>query len=124
MEMKSTYLIIHEERFHDPDEVMADGLLIGRRADCDLRLNNPSVLPFHAGIGEVGGDFYVTALGAATSAALNGRLIVPGEPEALADGDILQIGPFFLGIEHGGHTLTIRVSYQPGLDIVKRKSSP
>lgn len=124
MEMKNTYLIVYEERFNDPDEVVADGLLIGRRPDCDLRLNSPSVLPFHAGIGEFGGYFYVTALGAAASAKLNARVIVPGEPEALADGDVLQIGPFFLGVGHAGHTLTIRVSYQPGLDLVNPKGKP
>lgn len=122
--MKSTYLIVYGERFNDPDEVVADGLLIGSRPDCDLRLNSQSILPFHAGIGEAEGDFYVTALGAATSVALNGRLIVPGEPEALADGDVLQIGPFFLGIARAYHALTIQVSYQPGLDVVNLKSRP
>ncbi len=123
-EQKSRYLIIRQETLNDPKEVYVEGLRIGNWQGCELWLNHPSVSSLHVGLREIDGRFYVTDLSPSNSTTLNGRLIVFGEPEALADGDVLQIGPFFLEISQADKALGLTVSQQPGFNIADAQTRP
>src|SRR5437868_7377763 len=109
-EQKSTYFIVRRERINDPQKIETEGLRIGSWQGCELFLNHPSVSSLHAGIREIDGRFYVTDLSPSNSTTLNGRLIIFCAPEALADGDVLQIGPFFLEISRIDKMLGVEVS--------------
>src|SRR5262249_5630421 len=76
-----------------PVVLETEGLTIGRLTGNDLVLNHPTVSRTHAGIKEVGDDYWIFNLSNANGTILNGELI---ESAPLADGDMIQIGPFFL----------------------------
>ncbi len=111
----STFKIVREDQAVDPVTLMTEALSIGRMPDCELSLNHPTVSRMHAGIKEVNGRFYIFQLSPSNSTTLNGRLVE--EKEALADGDIAQIGPFFIYVGHDGAALTLRVIYQTAVRI-------
>jgi len=112
---QSTFIIIREDRGFDPTTLVTEGLKIGRDLSCDLLLNHPNVSRLHAGIKEIAERFYFFNLSSSNSTTLNGRLVVLGEPEALADGDEIRIGPFFLRVDHKSQALEITVTLQFGL---------
>src|SRR6266496_3839872 len=112
---QSTFIIIREDRGFDPTTLVTEGLKIGRDVSCDLLLNHPNVSRLHAGIKEIDERFCFFNLSSSNSTTLNGRLVVLGEPEALADGDEIRIGPFFLRVDHKGQALEITVTLQFGL---------
>ena len=107
---ESTFIITREDRAVDPLTIVTEGLTIGRLPDCELVLNHPTVSRIHAGIKELGGRFYIFNLSPSNSTTLNGKLVE--ERQALADGDIVQIGPFFLYINREDNALSIRVTLQ------------
>src|ERR671939_7783 len=111
----STFKIVREDQEVDEVTLMTEALSIGRLPDCELILNHPTVSRMHAGIKEVDGRFYIFQLSPSNSTTLNGRLVE--EKEALADGDIVQIGPFFIYVGHDGAALTLRVIYQTAVRI-------
>jgi len=116
----NTFIIIREDRALHPKTVVSDGLRIGRLRDSDIWLNHPKVSRLHAGINEVEGYFYLTNLSASSATTLNGKVIPFNEAEALATGDELQIGPFFLyidNIDQSTETLTVRVELQFGVSV-------
>jgi anti-anti-sigma factor len=82
------------------------GLLIGRRADADLPLNDPEVSRRHAQIESRNGRFIVVDLGSSNGTLLNGERVA-GE-RGLADGDVLKIG---------AASLTFRVRRRPASDL-------
>ena len=111
----ATFIITRDDQAVDPITLVSEGLSIGRLADCELILNHPTVSRLHAGIKEVDGRFYLFNLNPSNSMVINGRRV--GEREALADGDIIQLGPFFLYMRHEGAALSIRVVNQPGVRV-------
>src|SRR6266850_799421 len=118
---QSTFIIIREDRAEDPKTIVSDGLRIGRLSDSDVWLNHPAVSRLHAGINRIEGYFYLINLSASSATALNGRVIPFNEAEALTDGDELQIGPFFVKIQHANDTLKVRVVHQFALLVSDRK---
>src|SRR3989442_14496951 len=113
----STFIIVREDRGLDPTTLVAEGLKIGRALGRDLLLNHPDVSRLHAGIKEIEGRFYLFNLSSSNSTTLNGRLVTLGEPEALASGDEVRIGPFFLRVDRQDAALEITVTLQFGLRI-------
>ena len=111
----NTFIIKREDRSFDPVTLMSEGLAIGRAPDSELNLNHPTVSRFHAGIRKIGGRFYIFHLSPSNSTTLNGNLV--HEKAALADGDVIQIGPFFLFIDFEGNALAIKVRYQTTVNI-------
>jgi hypothetical protein len=89
----SRFTIRRKDRNVDPVVIEGDGLAIGRSPDNDLQLNHPAVSRIHAGIKELNGDYWISNLSQANGTLLNGKQIAQ---TPLADGDVIQIGPFFL----------------------------
>jgi hypothetical protein len=112
---ESTYIVTRADRSQDPVTFIAEGLAIGRVTDCEVNLNHPTVSRLHAGVREIDGHFYVFHLSPSNSTTLNGSLVE--EKAALADGDLIQIGPFFLRIQIEGERLMLTVTYHPAVRI-------
>jgi hypothetical protein len=108
----SRFLIVRKDINIDPVEIESEGLTIGRLAGNDLALNNPTVSRTQAGIKEINGDYWVFNLSEANGTLLNGELI---EQTPLADGDLIQIGPFFLYPKYteGGLQIDVEISVKP-----------
>src|SRR5215212_3754110 len=114
----STFIITREDRAEDAKTLVTEGLRIGRQNDCDLVLNHPTVSRTHAGINRVGKRFYIVNLSGSNATTLNGRVVAFDETEAIASGDQVRIGPFFLVVEQSDdRTLKIRVSHQFALTV-------
>jgi hypothetical protein len=108
--MEATFIIIREDLQVDPVTIVSEGLLVGRLPTCELLLNHPSVSRLHAGITSADGDYFIRNLRPGNPIMLNGARLE--EYEALADGDILGIGPFALNIHLVQGTLMASVSLQ------------
>lgn len=107
------YLIIRDDLHLDPLTVITEGLLIGRLPQCELLLNHPSVSRVQAGIKQVENDYYLFALRPKNPVLLNGKPVE--ENEALAHGDVIEVGPFRLEIDTADEALVIRVELQIGM---------
>lgn len=107
------YLIVREDLHLDPLTVITEGLLIGRLPQCELLLNHPSVSRVQAGIKQVDNDYYLFALRPKNPVLLNGKPVE--ENEALAPGDVIEVGPFRLEIDAAEKGLVIRVELQIGM---------
>ncbi|HMG73003.1 MAG TPA: FHA domain-containing protein [Pyrinomonadaceae bacterium] len=108
--MEATFLIIREDLQVDPVTIVAEGLLVGRLPTCELLLNHPSVSRLHAGITNAEGEYYIRNLRPGNPIMLNDARLE--EYEALADGDVIGIGPFALNIHFLQGNLVIKVSLQ------------
>jgi hypothetical protein len=89
----SKFLVIRKDLNLDPVVIESEGLTLGRLIGNDLALNHPTVSRTHAGIKEINGDYWIFNLSDANGTLLNGEQI---EQTPLADGDLIQLGPFFL----------------------------
>jgi FHA domain len=118
---ETTFIIVREDRAFDPKTVVREGLRIGRLPDSDVWLNHPTVSRLHAGINKIEGYFYLVNLSASSPTTLNDRVIPFNEAEALADGDVVRIGPFFLSIQQTQEALQIRVTLQFALNVAERE---
>src|SRR4026207_1433672 len=103
---KNQYVIIRDDLPIDPVTIITEGLLIGRLLQCELLLNHPSVSRVQAGIKQVGDDSYLFALRPKNPVLLNGKPVE--ENEALAAGDIIEVGPFQLAVDRADEGLVIR----------------
>src|SRR5262245_37289537 len=108
--MEATFFIIREDLQIDPVTIVAEGLLIGRLPTCELLLNHPTVSRLQAGITNSEGQFFVRNLRLSNPVLLNGAVL--SEYEALADGDVLGIGPFAINVSFVQRALTLKVSLQ------------
>ena len=77
-----------------PEEVEKDAILIGRLPSCDIVLNHKAVSRIHAGINFLDSKYFLINLAASNILTLNGRQLGPQVTDVLAQGDIIQIGPF------------------------------
>ncbi len=112
---QNKYIIIREDLVQDPLTVITDGLLIGRLLECELLLNHPSVSRVQAGIREVEGSYYLFGLRPSNPVVFNGRALEGNQ--ALASGDVVEVGPFVLEIDRIDDALVIEVSLQIGMVI-------
>lgn len=110
---ENKYIIIREDLVQDPVTIVSDGLLIGRLMECELLLNHPSVSRAQAGIKVIEGTFYLFGLRPSNPVKMNGKAVETNE--AIASGDVLEIGPFILEIDRADDALVIRVSLQIGM---------
>ena len=112
MPQENKYVIIREDLVQDPVTIITDGLLIGRLVECELLLNHPSVSRAQAGIKLVEGSYFLFGLRPSNPVKLNGRAVE--QNEALAPGDIMEVGPFLLETDLTDDALVIKVSLQIG----------
>lgn len=123
MPQANKYIIIREDLVQDPVTIITDGLLIGRLQECELLLNHPSVSRAQAGIKLVQDSYFLFGLRPANPVKLNGKPVE--ENEALAPGDVLELGPFALEVDLTEEALVLRVSLQIGTVIdTSNLSSP
>jgi pSer/pThr/pTyr-binding forkhead associated (FHA) protein len=113
----SKFIIIREDMAVDPTTVVADGLKIGRLPTCELVLNHPTVSRLHAGLNEAGGRFYLYNFSQSSGTTLNGRVVPTESAEVIADGDVVQIGPFFLYFDRQDEALVIRVRLEVAVHV-------
>jgi hypothetical protein len=108
----SKFRIIRKDLNIDPGALETEGLTIGRLIGNDLTLNHPTVSRTQAGIKEINGDYWIFNLSEANGTLLNGEQI---EQTPLADGDVIQVGPFFLypKYQDDGLQLEIELSVRP-----------
>jgi hypothetical protein len=112
-----TFIITRDDQVVDAVTLTTQALTIGRQIDCEILLNHPTVSRIHAGINEADGRFYLINLSTAHPVKLNSRLIDLNQPEALADGDVAQIGSFFLHMGRVGEAFRVHVTYQVAANI-------
>jgi pSer/pThr/pTyr-binding forkhead associated (FHA) protein len=108
------YIIIRDDLPIDPVTIISEGFLIGRLPQCELLLNHPSVSRAQAGIKQVDDNYYIFALRPQNPVILNGKPVE--ENEALAGGDLIEVGPFQLQIESAEDALVIRVELRIGMN--------
>ena len=113
----SKFVITREDLNVDPLELVTEGLKIGRLPSSEIVLNHPTVSRLHAGINEAEGHFYLFNFSHSSGTTLNGRVVAVEEAEVLADGDVIQIGPFFLYVGREGGALQLRVALQVAVNI-------
>lgn len=112
MPQENKYIIIREDLVQDPVTIITDGLLIGRLQECELLLNHPAVSRAQAGIKLIGDSYFLFGLRPSNPVKLNGKPI--DENEALAPGDVLEVGPFLLETDLTEDSLVLKVSLQIG----------
>src|ERR687884_2218704 len=111
----SKFTISREDLNVDAVTLVADGLRIGRAPSCELVLNHPTVSRLHAGINEADGRYYLYNFSHSSGTTLNGRVVAVESAEVLADGDVVQIGPYFLRVSRAEDALIINVTLEVGI---------
>ena len=107
------YVIIRDDLPLDPVTVITEGMLIGRMPQCEVLLNHPSVSRVQAGIKQIDDVYYVFALRPKNPVLLNGKPVE--QNEALAPGDLIEVGPFQLEVDAVDDALTIRIELRIGM---------
>lgn len=113
MAVNNQYVIIRDDLLIDPVMIISEGLLIGRHAECEVRLNHPSVSRVQAGIKQFDNAYHLFSLRPKNPVILNGKPVE--ENEALAAGDVVEIGPFQLEIDATEQALVIRIELRIGM---------
>lgn len=108
----SSFIIERDDLEVDPVTLVTDGLKIGRLPSCELVLNHPAVSRLHAGVTMSGGRHYLYNFSSSSGTTLNGRVVATESGEVLADGDLVQIGPFFLEVKRVGEALRLTVTLE------------
>lgn len=103
----------------DSTALESEGLTIGRSQGNDLVLNNRSVSRTHAGIKEIQGEFWLFNLSGSNGTFLNGS---PSDQIPLADGDVVQVGPYYLQIQYLQSTLSVTVRMELEMKAVAAKA--
>jgi len=113
----SQFVITREDLNVDAVTLVTDGLKVGRLPSCELVLNHPTVSRLHAGINEAGGRFYLYNFSHSSGTTLNGRVVPTEFAEVIADGDVVQIGPFFLHFARAGDALSVVVTLEVAVHV-------
>ena len=109
MKLQSGKFIVTRADGADPMTLNQDGLVIGRLPSCDIYLNHPTVSRIHAGINCISGQYFLINLSVSNSLTLNGRSLQAEQVDTLADGDVIQLGPFALMISRQKDILSLLV---------------
>lgn len=112
MAARNQYVIVRHDLPIDPVTIITEGVLIGRLPECEVLLNHPSVSRVQAGIRQVDDNYYLFPLRPRNPVSLNGKPVETNE--ALASGDVIEIGAFQLEIEITEQGLIVTVELQIG----------
>jgi hypothetical protein len=93
-----------------PKKLYKEGIFIGRLDACELVLDARTVSRIHARVNFRDSRYTLVNVSSSNVLTLNGRRIGPQGEDVLADGDVIQIGPFTLtiSIENLGLDLAVR----------------
>ena len=118
MATKPRYIIKRKDSDAAIDDVTleSEGLTIGRLISNDLVLNHRAVSRTHAGIKAISGDFWLFNFSKSNGTSLNGGLV---DKTPLADGDVVQIGPYLMRVNYLPRALSITVERQLQLQTVE-----
>jgi thioredoxin reductase (NADPH) len=107
-EVLSRFVVKRKDSVNAIDDLVIDseGLSIGRLINNDLSLNHPAVSRVHAGIKQIGKDYWIYNLSESNGTLLNGELV---ERTPLAEGDLVQIGPFQLTVNYSENALRLTI---------------
>jgi thioredoxin reductase len=121
-EALSRFIVKRKDSVSAIDDLVIDseGLSIGRLIKNDLALNHPAVSRVHAGIKQVGKDYWIYNLSDSNGTLLNGELV---ERTPLAEGDLIQIGPFLLKVNYGENALVISIEREMELNPLAGQAS-
>lgn len=92
--------------------VETDGISFGRLDTCEVVLDHPSVSRIHAGINFRDSKYFLVNLSTSNILTLNGRLLGPQKSDVLADGDLIQIGPFTISVARPDKEIVLIVEHQ------------
>lgn len=106
------FTISYADRSTAPLTVEKDGLVLGRLQTCDVVLSHRSVSRVHAGINRIESEYLLINLSVSNALTLNGRLLAAEEADVLADGDIIQIGPFTITVARLEDELELTILHQ------------
>jgi phosphoserine phosphatase RsbU/P len=76
--------------------------LLGRSAECDFCLHEPSVSRQPVAVENRDGQWFATDLGSSHGVFLNGVRLSPQKPAPIGQGDLLRIGPFIFRAQFAG----------------------
>ncbi|MEM7606629.1 MAG: FHA domain-containing protein, partial [Myxococcota bacterium] len=76
-------------------------VVVGRRSGSDVQLPHPAVSGHHATVRVDGRRCTIIDERSTNGVRVNGERLVPGRAKALAEGDEVALGGFFLSIEQG-----------------------
>jgi len=80
----------------------ADGsVVIGRGAEADLRVDDPSLSRKHAMVVVAGGQIRIKDLGSANGTRLGERALEPGESVELQPGEVVDLGSVMMIVQRG-----------------------
>lgn len=85
-----------------------DAVYLGRLTSCEVLLDDKTVSRIHASISFQDGRYTLVNLSKGSILTLNGRPLSPQRSDVLADGDIIQIGPFTIEVERSGDEILLR----------------
>lgn len=112
------FIVVYTDRDPNAPEILdQEALRIGRLPSCDIVLEHKSVSRVHAGINFLDLKYFLINLSSSNVLTINGRLLSPRETDVLADGDILQIGPFAITVKHQNDELRLSIERQSGADM-------
>jgi ferredoxin-NADP reductase len=92
-------------------------IVIGSHSLADIVLESPKILPFHAKISCVNGEYQIEDLGSENGTYLNGKKLITNEAQALSDGSSFHIMAFRIRFESQGQQ-ALKTSPAP-LDLVQ-----
>ena len=117
-ETLSQFIVRRRDSASPVDDLVidSDSLLIGRLIQNDLVLNNRAVSRTHAGINQLGSEYWIYNLSSSNGTVLNGELV---ERTPLAENDLIQIGPFLLKVNYVDKALMITVERELEVTVAK-----
>ncbi|MBC7901703.1 MAG: FHA domain-containing protein [Saprospiraceae bacterium] len=102
-----------------------ESIFIGRLKSCDIVLEHKSVSRIHAGINFLDSNYFLINLSTTNTISLNGRPLKPQRTDVVADGDIIQIGPFALAASVRSGEIGLQIHSQlSGIPLTTNKLPP
>jgi predicted CXXCH cytochrome family protein len=97
-----------------PAVLEKDGIFIGRLDTCEVVLDDKAVSRIHAGINFRESKYFLVNLSSSNILTLNGRPLGPQQSDVLADGDVIQIGPFTIAVARNKDAIALSVQQTAG----------
>lgn len=114
---KGKFAVLYADTSTVPRVLEKEALVLGRLKSCDVVLDHPSVSRIHAGINHVDAEYFLINLTASNVLTLNGKFLASYKVDVLADGDIIQIGPFSINVVRRKNELGLKVFRQATGDV-------